>query len=65
MAEIVDIESYRLARVLLKVLSLDAEPHAIAMARRMARRRDDRGAQHWLAIADAIGHLQRLPRKAG
>jgi hypothetical protein len=58
MTKIVDIEPYRLARVLINLLQGDAECHARVMIQRMVRRRDPAGEARWREIAEAMAALR-------
>jgi hypothetical protein len=61
MAEIVHLESYRVARVLINALSGEAAHHAESMVRRMRRRHDELGEEQWRGIHAAIARLRPTP----
>ncbi|MBI2236263.1 MAG: hypothetical protein HYU60_04805 [Magnetospirillum sp.] len=59
MTEVIELESYRVARVLINALDTQAVRHAETMVRRMRRRRDGDGEVQWLRIYAAIAKLHR------
>jgi hypothetical protein len=60
MTEVIELESYRVARVLLNALDARAAGHAESMVRRMRRRRDGDGEVQWLRIHAAITKLHGM-----